>query len=194
MSDERPRDRDTDIRPEDEAARRELGEHDPEHPMALDPVGPSDPSGSSVHGGGAASSPGADERFMGRAVAGGLLAGLVVAVILGWIPLLGGLLAGFAAGYVARTRSRGLYASFIPGIVAMAWYWLVTYLPELPFPWAQALTETLAPMNVLLAGASAIVFSLILMGQFLFAILGGWFGGMMQERRHPTSTATWRMD
>lgn len=138
--------------------------------------------------GGSASSPTLDEERDMRPILMGGIAGFIAAHVIGWIPLAGGLATGIITGWVAGTRIRGLYASFVPGIIAMGWYWLVTYLPDLPFVWADSLTPILAPVDFLLYGASGVVFAVVFMGQFALALIGGWIGGAWKERRAGRTT------
>ncbi len=58
---------------------------------------------------------------MGRGLGIAVLAGSMVMLILGWLPIIGPLLTGLAAGALAKSAGRGALAGFWPE------YWVAPY-------------------------------------------------------------------
>lgn len=55
--------------------------------------------------------------MLDRSVLSGSLAGLIILILIGWIPLFGPLIAGIVAGSIARGAIRGLVAGLIAGVL-----------------------------------------------------------------------------
>jgi hypothetical protein len=49
----------------------------------------------------------------------GIFVGFILMAVIGWVPIIGALIAGIVAGAIARGATRGLAAGFIAGIVGL---------------------------------------------------------------------------
>ncbi len=56
-------------------------------------------------------------RLMYGSIGAGILAGLIMLILFGWISLFGWLAAGLVAGFAARGSARGFLAGLISGII-----------------------------------------------------------------------------
>ncbi len=130
------------------------------------------------------SSPDHVDELHGYTMFPATVVGIGVAIFFGWIPVIGAVLAGLATGYLARSRLRGLYAAFIPGVITSGWYLLWTQAAWNPIPIINALGRVIATDAILLEGASSTLFALVAMSQFLVCVVTGWFAGWLHERRH----------
>lgn len=123
-----------------------------------------------------ASPPASNNARMERnvlAAAGWMLA---LSLLLGWIPILGPLAAGFIGGRKAGAPSAALTAAILPALLAGALVWVLVY----------ALPELGAIVATIFATASAI-WLVIQMGLVLLgALIGGWSAGERARRGRPT--------
>ena len=60
------------------------------------------------------------ERLEYGSMGAGLIVGILLLVLLGWIPFTGWIIAGFAAGLAARGSIRGLFSGLIAGVIVSA--------------------------------------------------------------------------
>jgi hypothetical protein len=106
----------------------------------------------------------------------GVFVGFLLMLLIGWIPVLGPLLAGVVAGILAQGGvGKGALAGFLSGILAaiilgslVAFYGLVK----------------LGPMAALLGGLATFTAALLLSaGAAFFGLIGGIIGGAMVEKR-----------
>jgi hypothetical protein len=106
----------------------------------------------------------------------GVFSGFLLMLLIGWIPVLGPLLAGMVAGILANGGvGRGAFAGFLSGIMAAI---ILTLLVTL---WG--LLE-LGPLEALLGGLTTFWVALILSaGAALFGLVGGIIGGAIVGKR-----------
>ncbi|MHB8587206.1 MAG: hypothetical protein ACYDDF_15380 [Thermoplasmatota archaeon] len=130
------------------------------------------------------------EEARGPYMTRGFLAALIGAIVLGWIPLLGAIIAGSAGGYEARSRYRALYACLLPAAITGGWgFFFVWFLPgwaqgTSAAPWVQQLNQTVT-------GGNVIVFTALVGANFILCILSGWFTGAIRERRGDATERHW---
>ena len=60
------------------------------------------------------------ERFEYGSMGAGIVVGLILLILLGWIPFTGWIIAGVVAGLAARGALRGLFSGLIAGVIASA--------------------------------------------------------------------------
>ncbi|MFG1449835.1 MAG: hypothetical protein AAE983_04245 [Thermoplasmataceae archaeon] len=60
------------------------------------------------------------ERLEYGSMGAGLIVGILLLVLLGWIPFTGWIIAGFAAGLAARGSIRGFFSGLIAGVIVSA--------------------------------------------------------------------------
>ncbi len=60
------------------------------------------------------------ERLEYGSMGAGLIIGILLLVLLGWIPFVGWIVAGLAAGLAARGAMRGLFSGLIAGVIVSA--------------------------------------------------------------------------
>ena len=58
-----------------------------------------------------------NERLMYGSIATGIISGVLLLILIGWIPLYGWIIAGFAAGLASRGSARGFMSALISGVV-----------------------------------------------------------------------------
>lgn len=105
----------------------------------------------------------------------GSVVGFLLLIILGWIPILGAIIAGLVAGLIARGALRGLAAGFISGIIG-----------------AVIIAILFSFIGGLIAGAigSAIGFGvgglliLLSVGGAILSGIGGLIGGLLRHREY----------
>jgi uncharacterized membrane protein YjgN (DUF898 family) len=61
-----------------------------------------------------------EERVEYGSMGAGIAVGIVLLVLLGWIPFVGWIIAGFAAGLSSRGALRGVFSGLISGVVVSA--------------------------------------------------------------------------
>jgi len=76
-------------------------------------AGPSQPQPAPAFGG---VQPRRETPMHGGSIVGGAAVAFVLLIVIGWIPIIGALIAGFVAGVIARGAGRGATAGFIGGI------------------------------------------------------------------------------
>jgi hypothetical protein len=100
----------------------------------------------------------------------GAVAGAILLVLTGWIPVIGALISGIVAGGVTKGLFRGLIAGFLAGVVGFV---IVTYL----------LSDISLMLDGIIGAASGSgTAEAIAMLEFLtvpFASLGGLIGGVV---------------
>lgn len=124
------------------------------------------------------------EEARGESMTRGLVWSTIGAVIIGWIPLAGPFAAGYAGGRVAQSRIRGIYSTFIAGIVCVLWGWVFNFM--LP-----PIVPSIDALNRIVTGGSALVMSLLFIGQFIACVVGGWVGGALSERDPGRAPREW---
>jgi hypothetical protein len=103
-------------------------------------------------------------------VVAGALAGAVLLILTGWIPVIGALISGMVAGGITKGLFRGLIAGFLAGVVGFV---IVTYLFS---------DISLMLDGIIGAASGSGTAELIAMLEFLtvpFASLGGLIGGVV---------------
>jgi hypothetical protein len=128
------------------------------------------------------------EEDRGAFSARGFVWGLVAAIVVGWIPLLGAILAGAAGGWAARSRYRALYAMLLPAAVTAFWGFFFVWF--LPYMLTGSLLATVRYLNAVVTGGSNAVFAALVGANFILCILAAWFVAASRERdeegRSPT--------
>lgn len=114
---------------------------------------------------------------MERNVLSATLIMLGLTLVLGWIPFIGPLAAGFFGGRRAGTPGAAAAAAVLPALLAGALVWLVVYaLPEI---------------GALVAGIFAAAFAIWLIVQMglvlVGALIGGWSAGQTTTRGRPAA-------
>lgn len=109
---------------------------------------------------------------MERNVLSAMLVMLGLSLVLGWIPVVGPLAAGFFGGRKAGTPGAAATAAVLPAVLAGAIVWLIVYaLPQI---------------GALVAGVFAAAFVIWLLVQmglvFVGALIGGWSAGQATAR------------
>jgi hypothetical protein len=106
----------------------------------------------------------------------GVLVGFLLMLLIGWIPVLGPLLAGVVAGILAQGGvGEGALAGFLSGIMAAIILGLLVTL------WGLV---NFGPLEALLGGLATFWVALLLSaGAALFGLIGGIIGGAMVEKR-----------
>lgn len=61
-----------------------------------------------------------DEHLEYGSMGAGIVVGIVLLVLLGWIPFVGWIVAGFAAGLSSRGALRGVFSGLVSGVVVSA--------------------------------------------------------------------------
>jgi hypothetical protein len=106
-------------------------------------------------------------------IGAGVMIGFFLLLILGWIPIIGALIAGIVAGAVARGAGRGLVAGFISGIIGVG---IIVIL----------LTGVLSFLGGVIGGLIGIsvgtVLILLSIGGAVVAMIGGLIGGALRRR------------
>ena len=88
----------------------------------------------------------------------GVFVGIIMMVIIGWIPLIGALIAGLVAGAIARGARRGLVVGFLSGLIGLL---ILIFLAS--------------AMGSAIAGAVGI-------GGIILVAIGGLMGGAFRHR------------
>ena len=119
---------------------------------------------------------------MERGVGLGALVGIVVILLLGWVPLIGPLIAGYIAGLHAKHRNQGAEIGFAIGAVgALIMTWLFYIAPS------QVFVITEGPLSGWVGTAFTYYYSLgplvLISATVIMAIIGGALGGIASEKR-----------
>ncbi|MEM0157146.1 MAG: hypothetical protein QXN26_03655 [Thermoplasmataceae archaeon] len=71
-----------------------------------------------------------NERLMYGSIGSGIISGVLLLILIGWIPLYGWIIAGLAAGLAARGSARGFISALISGvIVSMGIVLMALFMP-----------------------------------------------------------------
>ncbi len=112
----------------------------------------------------------------------GVVAGFLLMAIIGWIPIIGALIAGIIAGAIARGAGRGLIAGFLSGVIGLIILALVFSL------FGVAIGGVL---GAIISGAIGIGISTILLvieiGGIILVTIGGLIGGALRSREIESS-------
>lgn len=106
----------------------------------------------------------------------GFLIGIILIIVIGWIPILGAFVAGLAGGWVARGSMRGLAVGFVSGIVGLVL--ITTVLTGLG-------AAIYGHIGEIVGGVVGVVLSA---GSVFMASVGGLVGGLANHRGLPAST------
>ena len=113
----------------------------------------------------------ADEGSLGL----GVIVGIILIVIIGWVPILGALIAGMVAGAIARGPARGLVAGFVAGLIGLlALAFLFTY--------SGGAVWTIFK-NVLLGFNISITLAVLEASGLILISLGGIVGGALMPQK-----------
>jgi hypothetical protein len=106
----------------------------------------------------------------------GVFVGFLLMLLIGWVPVLGPLLAGVVAGILAQGGvGKGALAGFLSGVMAAIILGLLVAFWSL---------VKLGPLEAILGGLATFWVALILSaGAALFGLIGGIIGGAMVEKR-----------
>jgi uncharacterized membrane protein YeaQ/YmgE (transglycosylase-associated protein family) len=102
----------------------------------------------------------------------GVLAGFLLLTLLGFIPIIGALVAGLVAGLIARGACRGALAGFIAGILGSV---VLTFLLT---AFGGALGGILGGLFGGLIGSTVILLTL---GSAILCLIGGLIGGALRR-------------
>ena len=102
----------------------------------------------------------------------GVLAGFLLLTLLGFIPIIGALVAGLVAGLIARGAGRGALAGFIAGILGSV---VLTFLLT---AFGGALGGILGGLFGGLVGS---IFILLTLGSAILCLIGGLIGGALRR-------------
>ncbi len=111
----------------------------------------------------------------------GLLVGIVILLVLGWVPIIGPLVGGFATGLSCRKRQRGSAYGFVAGSVAsliLVWFFYAAG--------ARVFVVTEGPLSGFIGNALTFLYSLgpifLVVQTVILATLGGTLGAIRRER------------
>jgi len=110
----------------------------------------------------------------------GVLAGFLLLTLLGFIPIVGALIAGLVAGLVARGAGRGALAGFIAGILGSV---VLTFLLT---AFGGALGGILGGLfgglvGGIFGGLIGSIFILLTLGSAIVCLIGGLIGGALRR-------------
>ncbi len=118
-----------------------------------------------------------DDELGGYSMFRGTFIGIGAAILFGWMPVLGPLIAGGVTGYFSKERYRALYAAFIPGTICSAWYLTISAFagsPVLP-QFGSSIAD--------FAGWRGALFAIFATGHFIMTVLASFTAGWIHERR-----------
>jgi len=107
----------------------------------------------------------------------GIVAGFLLLILLGYIPIFGALMAGFVAGLITRGAGRGAAAGLIAGIGGAVILSIILLV-------AGATIVSLlgqAGLAVLLKGSTGGIITLLALGNAVVCLVGGLIGGALRR-------------
>jgi uncharacterized membrane protein len=114
----------------------------------------------------------------------GMFVGAILLGVLGWIPILGGLIAGIAAGALAKGAARGLVAGLLAGIIGFI---ILSFL--LTAIGGAAGGGVGAAIGAAIGLGVSALLGLLEIGNIVLAMIGGLIGGAISPRVEIQSTA-----
>jgi len=111
----------------------------------------------------------------------GIIAGFLLLTLLGFIPIVGALIAGLVAGLIARGAGRGAFAGFIAGILGSV---VLTFLLT---TFGGALGGILGGLfgglvGGIFGGLIGSIFILLTLASAIICLIGGLIGGALRRR------------
>ncbi len=106
----------------------------------------------------------------------GVVAGFLLMAVIGWIPIIGALIAGIVAGAIARGAGRGLLAGFLSGVIGLII--LAVFFSILGAAAGGAFGTMIAAIGI---GASVFL-GIIEIGGIILVTIGGLIGGALRSR------------